>query len=305
MKIAIVGAGINGLYLAWKLSEKGHQVTVFEKKGEIGNDICSGLFSQRILDFIPLSQSLIKNRIKSVDIYFPKKKTRVNFSREFLVMRHLELDQLVADLAKKAGAKILLNINVTEIPQGFDKIIGCDGVNSIVRKELKLKEPKKRLGILSIVQEENNNDYVETWPCKNGFIWKIPRGLDTEYGIMTNISEANKLFDKFMPNANKKAKLIPQGLVIPKNDDITLCGDAAGITKPWSGGGVIWGLFAADMLLKTFPDFNKYRKRAKRFFTLKMFFSSLVVKLIYFIGFHLPWLLPKDNKMESDFLTGK
>ena len=30
MKIAIIGGDINGLYLAWKLSEKGHQVTVFD-----------------------------------------------------------------------------------------------------------------------------------------------------------------------------------------------------------------------------------------------------------------------------------
>jgi len=305
MKIGIIGAGINGLYLAWKLSEKGHQVTVFERKNKIGNDICSGLFSQRILKFIPSSQKLIKNKIKSVNIHFPKNTVKVVFSKDFLVMSHLELDRLVAELAEKAGAKILLGNNTTEIPLGFNKIIGCDGVNSVVRKKLGLKEPKKRLGILSFVQKENYDNCVETWPCKNGFIWKIPRGLDVEYGIIAEINEAYKLFNNFMPNINKKVKLIPQGLIIPKNNDITLCGDAAGITKPWSGGGVIWGLFAADILLDTFPNFKKYRKKTKRFFVLKMFFSSLAVKLIYFIGFHFPWLLPKNNKMESDFLTGK
>ena len=35
MKIGIVGAGINGTYLAWKLSKE-HDVTLFEKKKKIG-----------------------------------------------------------------------------------------------------------------------------------------------------------------------------------------------------------------------------------------------------------------------------
>ena len=56
MKVAIVGAGINGLYLAWKLSGMGHEVSVFEKRNKIGKEVCSGLFSERILDFFPQSE---------------------------------------------------------------------------------------------------------------------------------------------------------------------------------------------------------------------------------------------------------
>jgi protoporphyrinogen oxidase len=36
MKIAIIGAGATGLTAAWKLSEKGHTVTVYEKSGQLG-----------------------------------------------------------------------------------------------------------------------------------------------------------------------------------------------------------------------------------------------------------------------------
>ncbi len=63
MKIAIIGAGTCGLYLGWKLAEKKHKVTIFEKKKEIGQEVCSGLFSQRILKFLPQSRKLIQNRI--------------------------------------------------------------------------------------------------------------------------------------------------------------------------------------------------------------------------------------------------
>jgi flavin-dependent dehydrogenase len=306
IKVAIIGGGISGLYLAWKLSEKGNEVIVFEKKTKIGNDVCSGLFSKRILDFIPLSEKLIKNRINKVILNFPKKRILVNFSKEFLVISHYELDCLLSKLAIKSGVKIITDYNVKEIPEGFDRIIGCDGANSFIRNYLKLKNPNYRLGILGFINNPLNDDYVETWPCKNGFIWKIPRGSDVEYGIITNVGEANKIFDKFLEKNDiiieKKAKLIPHGLITSSDKKITLCGDAAGITKLWSGGGVIWGFFAADILLKTFPDFKKYKKLLKRFFIPKMIISKIVVNLVYFLGFNLPWFLPKENKIESDFL---
>ncbi len=306
MRVAIIGGGISGLYLAWKLSEKKHDVTVFERKKEIGNDVCSGLFSKRILDFIPQSQKLIENRINHVFLHFPKKTIRVDFSKDFFAMSHFELDRLTADLAQKAGAEIILNHNVSFLPEGFDKTIGCDGINSIVRKSLGLPEPKYRLGILGFVHKHCSENYVETWPVKNGFIWKIPRGSKIEYGIMANPEQANKIFDDFLKNKKisleKKSKLIAQGLIIPSNSSITLCGEATGLTKPWSGGGVIWGLLAANILLETFPDFLKYKRALKRFFVPKIIFSKTVVKLVYFLGYKMPWLLLKKTRMESDFL---
>ena len=78
MRVAIVGGGISGLYIAWKLSEKGHEVVVFERRKEIGNKACSGLFSARILEYIPQSRELILNKIKSAIINFPKKKIELN-----------------------------------------------------------------------------------------------------------------------------------------------------------------------------------------------------------------------------------
>ena len=96
--------------------------------------------------------------------------------------------------------------------------------------------------------------------------------------------------------------LIPQGFAIPKDEKITLCGDAAGLTKPWSGGGVIWGLTAADLLLKNFPDFVRYRQAAKKFFLPEIVLSKIAIKAVYFLGFKLPWLLPEKIKMDGDFI---
>jgi len=312
MKIAIIGAGINGLYLAWKLAEKGEKVTVFEKKEKIGKEACSGLFSERILEFIPESQILIQNQITSVLIYFPKCTLRINFSKRFLVMNHFELDNLVFHLAEKSGAKILLKHDITKpdiitLKKEFDRIVGCDGPNSTIRKKLSLKEPSFRLAIQGFTPKKNYTDFVETWPSKEGFIWKIPRGEKTEYGIIGKPKEAREVFDDFLKKNNLKidkleSGIVPQGFIIPKNSSVTLCGDAAGLTKPWSGGGVVWGLTAAEILLKNFPDFLKYQKEMNKFFLLKIILSKIAIKMVYFLGFNASWLLPRKFKIEGDFL---
>ncbi len=329
MKVAIVGAGICGLYLAWKLAEKGHSVTVFEKKEKIGKEVCSGLFSDRILDFIPESQKLIQNEIDfclihwTADRWRPKRTLKIKFSRKIFVMSHFELDNLIASLAQKAGAKIICNQEINSLPKilddklhhgefcnqkdFFEKIIGCDGVHSIIRKKLNLPEPKFKLGIQGFISQINFSNFVETWPTKSGFIWKIPRGKETEYGIIENPKGAKLLFKEFLVKNkiqldNLRSGIVPQGLIISSNQKISLCGDAAGLTKPWSGGGVIWGLTAADILLKNFPDFLKYQKEIKKFFLPKILFSKIVTKMVYFLGFKIPWFLPKNIKLEGDFL---
>lgn len=307
-KTAIIGGGICGLYLAWKLSLKGHKVTVFEKKERIGKKACSGLFSERILEFIPESRKLIQNEISSVLIHFPKKTLKIDFSRKFLVMNHFDLDNLAAGLAEKAGAEILLNNPVSVMPRGFEKIIGCDGPDSFVRRNLGLKNPDYRLAIQGFIPKEDSSNHVETWPEEEGFIWKIPRGGETEYGIIAAPKQAKSLLEKFLKENELKlereeAGLVPQGFIIPFHSSITLCGDAAGLTKPWSGGGVIWGLMAAQLLLKNFPDFLKYRKELKKAFRGKIIFSKIATRAVYFLGFKAPWLLPKNLKIEGDFLT--
>jgi len=306
-KVAIVGAGICGLYLAQKLSKKGAEVVVFEKKKKIGKHACSGLFSQRILSFIPESKEIIQNRIKYALLYFPKKTIRLDFSKDFLVMEHYKLDELVADLIDKEKVEIVLDKRIDSLPEGFDRVIGCDGVFSKIRKLLNIKDCDYRIGIQGFIEQENFSDFVEIWPTKEGFIWKIPRGNKIEYGIIENAQEAKVLFDKFMKEKNIQPKeiisaFIPQGFEVSSDHNVALCGDAAGLTKPWSGGGVIWGLIAADLLLNNFPDFVKYKISLKRFFLPRIFLSKIATRIVYFIGFRFPFLIPRRVRVENDFL---
>lgn len=325
MQIGIIGAGISGLYLSLNLSKKGHKVTVFEKKNKIGQEACSGLFSEKIFDFFPESRKLIKNKINYTVINFPKRKIKINFKNPFFVMSHAELDRLAVNLTEKLGTRIVLNENIDKIPQGFDRIIGADGPESFVRKSLGLKKPNYRLGILGFCSGKQGSlkmgfseNFVETWAVKNnyskrskyGFIWKIPKGENFEYGVLASPKYAKNIFDNFLKKNNifldnVKAKLIPEGFFLPKNKFITLAGDAAGLTKPWSGGGVIWQLTLADILTETFPNFLAYRRKSRKFFIPEIFFSKKITNLIFLAGFNFPYIFPRENTINSDFLFFK
>jgi len=307
MKVAIIGAGINGLYLAWKLSKSGHKVTVFEKKEKIGKLACSGFFSERLFDFIPESRKLVQNKIDYTIIHFPKRTIKVVPRRKFFIISHAELDRLVCSLAEKEGAEIVLKYSVKSLPQGFDRVIGSDGYDSFVRKSLSLPNPNFRFTVQGFLGKEDRLNFVETWATKEGFIWKIPRGKETEYGVIARPKAAKSIFNDFLKKNNLQlerelASVVPQGFIVPENSSATLCGDAAGLTKPWSGGGVIWGLMAATCLLKNFPDFIKYQKEVKSFFLPRIILSGVGTRVVYFLGFNFPWLVPKKVKIEGDFL---
>jgi len=334
MKVAIIGAGICGLYLAKNLEQKGSEVAVFEKKPVIGKECCSGLFSERLFDHIPEARTLAQNRINRCIIHFPKKDVTLAFKQPFFVLEHLQLDLLAAGLATAAGAGIRLGENInedrlSEINRQFDRVIGCDGGLSITREYLKCsvsrgltsrEEDRPRetrytktqkinffLGIQGFENKSDNSDFVETWPTRNGFLWRIPRGESVEWGIMEKPDASRRLFDEFILKRNieikdLKSAIIPQGLVLSPNEKITLCGDASGLTKPWSGGGVVWGLTQADLLLKYFPNFLEYRNAARRVFKPKIALGKIGLKLASFFGHNLPIVLQNNYKIDSDYL---
>jgi len=320
MRVGIIGCSINGAYLAYRLARDGHDVTIFESKSGAGGKPCSGLVSERIWDFIPRNDALIENRIEAAVIRFPRKKIRVEFSHQMLALDRPELDKYAARLAEGAGVKVKFSHKAVKIislgrskphavienggrttVQEFDRIIGCDGANSLVRKYAGAAEPSFRIGMYTTKKAKGNGSTVNVTPTRNGFKWKIPRGGTVETGIVESPEAARKAFRR--PKAAKIfSAIIPEGLSLSKDKRFALCGDAAGLTKPWSGGGIIWGMTAADLLADCKLNVEKYNRALERHFGPKIFFSRLASKAVYFAGNIVPFLLPKKSHMDSDWL---
>ncbi len=337
-KVAIIGAGPIGLYLAWKLSEAGHQITVFEKKPDIedlGLKACSGLISERLRKFAPLNESVIENRINVCNLRFPKKTVALNIKPTHLVIERVKLIETLFDLCQKAGANVLFGQEIKSLPPGFDKVIACDGALSRIRESIWVEQGRKgikgekveggekgkegrglkmRMGVQvfeeKAIGQEDFGEKVDVWPFEGGFCWRIPGGHQVEYGALGPLRTTQKEFESFLRKKDlayllgqrPRAALIPQGLCLPYLENITLCGDAAGLTKPWSGGGIIWGMTAADILVKYFPDFQKYKQETERVFKWPLLKAKLAIPLAYFLGNYLPWLLPSRISMDNDIL---
>jgi flavin-dependent dehydrogenase len=319
MRVGIVGCGISGAYLAWKLAKE-NDVTVFERKSVIGKEVCSGLVSKRIWDFVPRNNDLVENTIKEINIHFRKKGVILRLKPEMIALDHKLLDQYVAKLARENGAKILTRNAITAVREDsdvnlktnkgsfeFDRVIGCDGVLSKVGEAINTRQPKAVLGIQMFENKENYDSVVDVWPTKNGLVWKIPRGKTVEYGIIEEMGTARHMFKDFCKTNRIDDRKI-QSAIIPAEpvsliaeSKIALCGDAAGFTKPWSRGGIVWSLTGANMLVREFPDFYKYNKVAKAYFNRKILISSIITKLGIFLA-NKTHLIPRKYVIDSDWV---
>ena len=308
LKVCVIGGGVIGLYVSWKLSDLGHEVFVYDRKKEedLGFKSCSTLVSERIKNFIPHIDDCLENIISFCEINFPKKKISLNFSPKHLVLNRDKLIKILLDLNKKNNVQLLLGQELKEIPQDFDRVIGCDGAGSFVRKKLELPDPEMKIGIQVFEKKKDSSQITKTYAMPSGFTWEIPRGESVEYGALGEFNKAKQALDELLNIKNIKNReyisaLVPQGLIIPNNQRITLCGDAMGLTKPWSGGGLIWGLYAAEILVNNFPNFDKYKKQTEKFFTFKISKGKISNKLVNFFGFYFPYIIPKKIKYDNDF----
>ena len=277
--VIIVGAGPVGLYTAKLCEERGIKALVLEEDETIGKpDHCSGLISTNLNDFVKIDRSWIDHKVNGAVIYSGGKnsKSRISLKKPTTVAYVINREKFDKHLSKELKSKIMMKSRVVSVKISKDfvevitdrashkakLVIGCDGVNSIVAKQLGSRPNEFVKGIILLTKGKNTDDFVEMWFDKNstkdGFLWKIPRGKTTEYGMMSsdaNFVELEKYF-KIKPSIvlKRKASTIPIGPRKTYFNRAILIGDAAAQVKPWSGGGVVYGLTCAKIAVDVIKD---------------------------------------------------
>ncbi|WP_058365782.1 geranylgeranyl reductase family protein [Haloparvum sedimenti] len=286
---AVVGVGPAGARFARRAAEAGYDVVAFEK-GEVGTPLaCSGHVSDDIWGYVPdeAREELLQNEVygarfrvggpDSTPYPFYKEERVSN------VIDRVELDRTLADCAREAGADVREGHTVTGVDERDDRVVlevkkadrvgggtetvearmvaGCDGPVSRVRRAVGLPEPEEKLhGVLAFDRTPDGGDFVDVHlTAPTFFAWRIPRGeAGVEYGLAAPPGvEVNDMFDALTDAYDVETDHFCSGAIpvgppeTVTTDRVFLIGDAAAQTKPFTGGGIRYGMAAADAAAET------------------------------------------------------
>lgn len=316
----VVGAGPSGSYSSHILSKSGFSVLNIEEHKEVGKPVeCTGLVSGRVFSMVR-SRSKV-NDVTGANIYFPGgKPVHVEKQEKTIVMDRDTFDKDAAGMAISSGTDLRINsrarsvktvensVKMTYREDGNLKevearaIIGADGINSRVRRELFGNRPSRLVTAYQVdsayaMEDQDSVDVFLGSDSSVGFFgWATPSGNITRIGVGSYRSAALKHFFNINRRFARDRILGINGGAIPisylKNtygERSLLVGDAAGIVKPLTGGGIFTGMVsgkhAARALIEAYEaeDFSRkflsrYEKYWKKEIGRELFLDGLVQK---------------------------
>lgn len=274
--VTIIGASATGNRVADLVSKDCNTLLIEEHK-KMGLPLqCSGLVSYRLVELIhDLPKEIIINKVKSAKFFSPNGNC-IELKPKYpaYVIDRVKLDRFLFDKASeksdvKTGEKFqdfkYVNDSImikTNKEAYYSKIlVGADGPNSAVRRQMKIESKNSVLGLQTTVKGKFDSESVELWfgskVCPNFFAWVVPIddklariGLATNRNVMRFYNSFLKKRVGYVKKPNVVGK-IPYGLINRTSDNrVMLVGDAASQVKPFSGGGIIYGLTASEICAK-------------------------------------------------------
>ncbi len=282
------------MHCASRLAEEGFQATCFEEHSTIGRPVqCAGLISRSGVEDLGLRlDNSIVNQVRGAKIFSPGGESLTVERKETVafVVDRLVFDQNIYKKAKRVGVEVKMDSKLIDIRnnslfmqnQGHGELVksqitvGADGANSIVRHALfpKIQENGFVQGFQIRAQGHFDKNLVELHFgefAPGFFAWVVPESSTVaRIGLGVRLGQsAAKGLQQFLQQRQLKIRTLSKvGGLIPISQpakelvkgNVLLVGDAAAQTKATSGGGLIFGLKAAEACADTIATHLKHKQ---------------------------------------------
>ncbi len=275
--IVVVGGGPVGATAARLSAEAGLSTLLIEEHAAAGHPVqCAGLLSSSAFAECEVTDRSILNTIqgarivsgKGSELLFDAEKTKA------YVVDRAVLDREMVQAAAAAGADIRMKCYAEWMKPGFiatrgaggrDEIphgicIAADGPRSGIARSAGLPRPRYLLGgIQADIVLDRDPRFVELHPdaSPDFFGWVIPISERRARVGLCGLKDIPARFSAFIRNYTPTSVHCVTGAIPlgpPEktySDRLMVCGDAAGLPKPTSGGGVYTGIRSARHAVKT------------------------------------------------------
>lgn len=326
--IIVIGAGPSGCRTAELLSRRGYKVALFEKKSRIGvNVVCSGVISKEAFRRYDLPAESVCGSLRNADLYSPSGKHIYyeHSGESVVVVDRYKFDSMLAKRATDQGTSLYLSAKVKKlIPEEncvrivtsvnnintlfkAGMVVIATGVSFNLQESLGMGRPDKMIkGVQTEIRSSRIDALKMFWgnDISTGFFgWAIP--LDdgrTRIGVM---SESNPLrgLENIVSNlkldrttidtrSGIKRRGISHGMINKSYTNRVLAvGEAAGLVKTTTGGGIYYGLVSAELAANVIEQafgWNRYDESVLSLYDhlLKREFSKEISLGKYFNNFY-------------------
>ncbi len=284
--VLVVGGGPTGCLAAASMAGE-LDVKVLEEHPGVGEPVqCAGLVTPRVVEMASASDTVL-NTIDGAYVHFPGGRVieLQGNSVKAVVVDRGEFDRRCASLATRNGAQVLtgrkvasvertksgMNAHTPEEEVECEALLAADGYRSGVARSLGFAAAKDMVRGLEVDLRLKAEDqrkvrvFLGNEVAPGFFAWAIPCGDLTRVGLcvsrdrgtpqefLTRLLEAQGWGEAERVRTYSGA--IPLGH-IPRTyaDRVLVAGDAAGMAKPISGGGLFTGMTAGRLAAETFLE---------------------------------------------------
>jgi flavin-dependent dehydrogenase len=299
MKVIIIGASTSGLFAAHLLSKEGVDVEVYERENALGWPPRTLIVTDKIKDILGFSpKEAVVNRVKYLELFSGSRSAKLRLDSPDLVVERRKLLQILAHLAEKSGAKIILQHRFEGFAQvgrkiavklkgpetreeryeSTDILIGADGPFSAVSRAAS-RDGHLMTALLQArvpFPENGKEDTSQVWFDPHHtkyFYWLIPEsGGVASVGLIADHSrEAETCLKRFLQERNLEplefqAAMVPihryrdDGHILSPGRNVFIMGDAAAQVKVTTVGGIVTGLCGARALANAILNKANYRE---------------------------------------------